>query len=200
MTAVAVAVSLLIAVAAGWWVAQTPGRPQTRADVPAWAQASASRSLVAVLVCAATASACGNAAPRAGVWVWLGAIVAALAVIAFTAAGWATDPSKRVPTMVFPIGWALLALAVGIWVASNTNPVLSNDTVDMTHPFVVGQRAAFLVIIVGAAHTWWMWKSRAARRKSQQARHDDQVLAMRAQIEREQQRSSKQTMRGKRRR
>lgn len=199
MTVLAIVVSLLFAAAAGWWVAQTPGRPSSRSEVPPWAQASSTRALIAVFICAATAGAAGSVAPEAGVWLWVGAIVHALAVIGFTLAGWVTDPTKRVPTMVFPLGWALLALGVGVWVASNTDPVINSDTVDMTRPFAVGQRAAVVVGIVGAVHTWWVWKSRSRQRKSTQARHDAQIHAMRARIDRERAQPTK-SMRGRRHR
>lgn len=198
MTVLAVGMTLLVAAAAAWWIAHTPGWPTARADVPPWTQAAATRALIAVFVCAASAGAAGNIAPEAGVWPWLGAIAAALTVIALTAIGWVTDSTKRVPTMAFLIGWALLAIGVGVWVTLNTDPIISDDAVDLTRPFAVGQRAALLVGLIGLVHTWWVWRSRARRRRSTQTRREAQIRAMRARIDREQQHPTT-ALRGRRR-
>lgn len=199
MTVLAILVSLIVGATAAWWVAQTPGKPTNKSEITEWAQASANRSLVAVVVCSAMAGGGNNAAPGAGAWLWIGPIVAAVAVIGFTLTAWITDPAKRVPLMAFPLGWALIAFGVAVWVTTNTEPVIEEDAVDITRPFVVGQQAALLVAIVGAVHTWWVWKSRVRRRKRSQARMDAQVRAMRARIEREQ-RSARKPMKGKSRR
>lgn len=199
MTVLAILASLITAAAAAWWVAQTPGRPTQKSEVTEWAQACANRSLLAVLATSVMAGGGNNAAPGAGAWLWIGPIAAAVAVIGFTLAAWVTDPQKRIPLMAVPLGWALLAFAVAVWVTTNTEPVLEEGAVDLTRPFVVGQRAAMLVVIIGVVHTWWVWKSRSKRRKRSHARHDAQIRAMRAQIEREQRTASK-PMKGRSRR
>lgn len=200
---VAAVITLAVAAATARWVWSTPGRPAGPhpAPAPQWARAAGNRALAAAGATAVVASLLSLIAPSW--WVWAPPSVAAAAAVALTVTATVSDPTRQVPLVLYPAGWAVAAALIGTRVVStpatgsvNADPATIRDAVADT--VAAGQQAVVVVAVVGAVHTWWVWRSRRDRRARADAARARQISAMRARLDRESATASSPPMKGRR--
>lgn len=200
MTVLAILGAVLGCAGVAWWVWNTPGRPG--ADKPVavskWAAAASARAFAGMGVSIVFAPLLALlAGADSGAWPWVPAVFAAACALALTVTRVVTDPQGRVPLFVYPLGWIVLAIFVGVRMASSSTPTVGpGGVIDASTSIATGQRAFVALLLVGAVHTWWVRRSRNNQRDRADKKRTAQINAMRRRIDAENQ--SSPPMRGRR--